>query len=46
MDDYDFYVVLVDMYYFSQEIDEKYIDVWLNILTIMIYYIVLKGNSL
>ena len=46
MDDYDFYVVLVDMYYFSQEIDEKYIDVWLNILTIMIYYIILKGNSL
>jgi hypothetical protein len=38
MDDYDFYVVLVDMYYFSQEIDEKYIDVWLNILTIMICF--------
>ena len=38
MDDYDFYVVWVNMFYSSQEIDEKYIDVWLNILTIMIYY--------
>ncbi len=38
MNDYDFYVVLVNMFYSSQEIDEKYIDVWLNILTIMIYY--------
>ena len=38
MDTYDFYVVLVNMFYSSQEIDEKYIDVWLNILTIMIYY--------
>jgi hypothetical protein len=46
MDDYDFYVVLVNMFYSSQEIDEKYIDVWLNILTIMIYYTLLKGNSL
>jgi len=38
MDNYDFYVVLVDMFYSSQEIDEKYIDVWLNILTIMICF--------
>jgi len=36
MDNYDFYVVLVDMYYFSQEIDEKYIDVY--ILTIFICF--------
>ena len=38
MNDYDFYVVLVDTFYSSQEIDEKYIDDWLNILTIMIFY--------
>jgi len=38
MDDYDFYVVLVNMFYSSQEIDEKYIDDWLNILTIFICY--------
>ncbi len=44
MNDYDFYVVLINTFYSSQEIDEKYIDDWLNILTIMIYYIALKGN--
>ena len=44
MDTYDFYVALVNMFYSSQEIDEKYIDDWLNILTIMICYIALKGN--
>ena len=38
MDDYDFNVALVNMFYSSQEIDEKYIDVWLNILTIMICF--------
>ena len=36
MDNYDFYVVLNNLFYSLQEIDEKYIDVCLNILTIMI----------
>ena len=36
MDNYDFYVVLVNLFYSLQEIDEDYIDVCLNILTIMI----------
>ena len=36
MDNYDFYVVLINMFYSLQEIDEKYIDVCLNILIIII----------
>ena len=36
MDTYDFYVVLINMFYSLQEIDEDYIDVCLNILTIVI----------
>ena len=38
MDTYDFYVVLVNMFYSSQEIDETYINDWLNILTIFICF--------
>jgi len=38
MDTYGFYVVLINMFYSLQEIDEDYIDVCLNILTIIICY--------
>jgi hypothetical protein len=40
METYDFYVVLVNMFYSLQEIDEDYINICLNILTIMICYFV------
>ena len=36
MNNYDFYVVFVNLFYSLQEIDEKYIYVCLNILTIII----------
>ena len=39
METYDFYVVLVNMFYSLQEIDEDYINICLNILTIMICFI-------
>ena len=37
MDTYDFHVVLVNMFYSLQEIDEDYIDVCLNVLIMMIF---------
>jgi len=38
MDNYDFYVVLINLFYSLQEIDEDYIDVCLNVLIMMICY--------